>query len=314
MEALLAELADVAVGWLVIGVALHLCNQCARGCAWWRVVSGAMAGEGGVRRRDAVAAWIAGAGVAGMVTARLGDALRVLLLARRLPSGSCPRLTGTLVAEGAGEMMLGSLVAAAALVFGVGPGFGLGGPLVAFAALAAGLALLAHLRHRRRGGAQIAGEGSRWRVRSREVLAGLRAGCAPLAEPAVYARRVLPWQLASRTCRIAALACFLAAFHLPVTPQAVLLVIFAQGAGNVLPFSPAALTAGAAVLAATFAPVTHTAVASGRVAAFYTCTLVLLTVIGVVMAAVITLTSTGRRTAAPPMPAGGGVPARAPGV
>ena len=71
---------------------------------------------------------------------------------------------------------------------------------------------------------------------------------------------MLPWQVASRCLRLVALACFLAAFGLPATLGAVLLVVFAQCSGRLIPFSPATVGAGAAILAASFEPVTGTAV------------------------------------------------------
>ena len=59
---------------------------------------------------------------------------------------------------------------------------------------------------------------------------------------------------ASRVLRLAALGCFLAAFHLPATLAAVLLVTFAQCSGRLVPFSPASVGAGAAILAASLRP------------------------------------------------------------
>jgi hypothetical protein len=111
----------------------------------------------------------------------------------------------------------------------------------------------------------------------------------------VYARRVAPWQLVSRICRIAAMACFLVAFHLPATPVVVLLVFVAQGSGRLVPFSPAAVGAGVAVLAATFQPVTGTAVSYGRLAAFLIGMSTVLTAVGVVLAAAITIRGIGWR-------------------
>ena len=86
-----------ALGWLVLGVVLHLANQVARGRGWCTLLRDA-SGED-VRRRDAVAAWVAGAGAGGLASARAGDAVRVLLLRRRLPDAGCPLLAGTIVAE-----------------------------------------------------------------------------------------------------------------------------------------------------------------------------------------------------------------------
>src|ERR687893_1238527 len=92
---LVDAVAGVAPGWLVLGVVLHLANQVARGRGWYAVIRTAGAD---LRRRDAIAAWVAGAGAGGVVSARGGDAVRVLLMRRRLPDAGCPMLAGTLVA------------------------------------------------------------------------------------------------------------------------------------------------------------------------------------------------------------------------
>jgi hypothetical protein len=118
----------------------------------------------------------------------------------------------------------------------------------------------------------------------RRIAAGVGRGCAPLRSPRAYAREVLPWQLASRACRLAALGCFLVAFGLPATPAAVLLVAFAQGSARLVPFAPASVAAGAALLAATFGSVTGEAVAAGQLAAFFVGTSTLLTVVGTALA------------------------------
>src|SRR3954454_2923264 len=93
---LVDAVAGVAPGWLVLGVCLHLLNQVARGRGWHAVVTAACTETEPARRRDAVAAWVAGAGAGGIVSARGGDAVRVLVLARRAPGISCAVLSGTL--------------------------------------------------------------------------------------------------------------------------------------------------------------------------------------------------------------------------
>src|SRR4051794_24438528 len=130
----------VAPGWLALGVTLHLGNQFARGRGWWAVVRAAHPDGTGVRRRDAIAAWIAGAGLAGVLTAQVGDALRVWLLGRRAPDAGYPLLAGTLVAEAAGELLAGLPVLAVALALGVGPSIA---PTWQMAAGVAGAALAA---------------------------------------------------------------------------------------------------------------------------------------------------------------------------
>jgi hypothetical protein len=101
---------------------------------------------------------------------------------------------------------------------------------------------------------------------------------------------VLPWQLLSRVLRLAALACLLAAFHLPATFTAVLLVTFAQCSGRLVPFGPASVGTGAAILAATFGPVTGTYVPASQLAAFFVGTSTVLTVVGTALALILCAT------------------------
>jgi uncharacterized membrane protein YbhN (UPF0104 family) len=274
LERALAGLVDAVAGvspvWLVLGVALHLANQVARGRGWYAVIRSAA--EVPPRTRDALAAWVAGAGAGGIVSARGGDAVRVLVLARRMPGqGNRALLTGTLVAETVGETLLGLALLGVALAVGVGPSMG-PSPKLALYALAtlaalAGLVLIGR-RH----------------ARVRRFIADVKHGCALVKCPRAYARRVLPWQAVSRLCRIAALGCFLAAFHLPATFAAVLLVTFAQCSGRMVPFAPASLGTGAAILAACFEPVTGTSVPAADLAAFFVGTSTVLTVVGTALA------------------------------
>jgi MYXO-CTERM domain-containing protein len=272
LAGLVDAVAGVSPGWLVLGVVLHLANQVARGRGWYAVIASACAPP---RKRDALAAWVAGAGAGGIVSARGGDAVRVLVLARRMPGrGTRAVLTGTLVAEAVGETLLGLALLAIALAVGVGPSAGPSPTLVLYGA--AGLLAL--------GGIALI---SRRHARVQRFVARMRTGCAAVKCPRTYARHVLPWQLVSRLARIGALACFLAAFHLPATFAAVLLVTFAQCSGRLVPFSPASVGTGAAILAACFEPVTGASVPASQLAAFFVGTSTVLTVVGTALALVL---------------------------
>ncbi|MBE2316480.1 flippase-like domain-containing protein [Solirubrobacter sp. CPCC 204708] len=269
-------LMGLSPGWLALGVVLHLLNQVARGRGWCAVIR--RTSEAPPRTRDAVAAWVAGAGAGGIVSARGGDAVRVLLLARRMPGrGNRALLTGTLVAEAAGETALGLGLLALALAIGVGPDVSPGaqtGLIAAAALLTVTGAVLIGRRH----------------AKTRRFIARVKTGCSALKSPRAYARHVLPWQLLSRVLRLAALGCFLAAFHLPATLAAVLLVTFAQCSGRIVPFSPASVGTGAAILAATFGPVTGQHVPAAQLAAFFVGTSTVLTVVGTALALVLCAT------------------------
>jgi uncharacterized membrane protein YbhN (UPF0104 family) len=262
--------------WLLLGVLLHLGNQVARGCGWRVVLRGTCRCEP-VRTRDVLAAWVAGAGGGGVLSARGGDALRLLLLHRRTHDTGYPVLAGTLVAEAAGEAVIGVALVALAIAAGLWPGLGDAQPpeplvLGAAALVAAALA--------------VAG----WRSATvRRLAAGLACGASALGSPGRYARTVMPWQLLSRVARAAAIACFLVAFAQPATPAAILVVMLAQAGGRLLPLAPASVGGGVAILAAGFGPVTGADVGAGRLAAFFVGTSAVLTVVGVALAAVIVL-------------------------
>jgi hypothetical protein len=67
----------------------------------------------------------------------------------------------------------------------------------------------------------------------------------------------------------------------------VLLVTFAQCSGRLVPFSPASVGTGAAILAATFGPVTGQYVPAAQLAAFFVGTSTVLTVVGTALALVL---------------------------
>ena len=261
---LVGGLAGADMRWLALGVLLHLGNQLARGLGWAGVIAIACA-DVPRRRRDAVLAWVAGAGAGGVLSARGGDAVRLLLLRPRMPGTGVGVLAGTLVAEAAGEAAVGVVLVAIAVATGLWALPALPGPLVMIAAAVAvtGLILLA---------------------RRSAAARSVARGAGALRSPGRYARAVLPWQIASRAARAVAIACFLAAFGLPTTVTTVLLVMLAQSGGRVVPVAPASVGAGAAILAAGFGSATGADVTGGQVVAFFVGTSALLTAVGIATA------------------------------
>jgi Lysylphosphatidylglycerol synthase TM region len=272
-----------APGWLGLAVGLHLANQVARGRGWCAVVDMARTGGPRLRRRDAVAAWVAGAGMGGVVSARGGDAVRIVLLRQRLPDTGYSLLAGTLVAEAAGETAIGLGAVALLVVSGMGPAPAVDDPAFAWIVLGTLVAVTtaAFLR-------------SRWSG-LRRLIEGVARGCAALREPRAYARGVLPWQLTSRMLRAASLVCFLVSFGLPATPEAVALVMLAQGGGRALPLAPASVAATVAILAIGLPSATGAAVGPGAVAAFVVGMSTTLTLVGVLLAAGIAARMIGLR-------------------
>jgi uncharacterized membrane protein YbhN (UPF0104 family) len=271
IEHAVGRLADGVAGadarWLVLGVLFHLSNQLARGLGWFSVIR--MSGtEDPVRPHHCVRSWVAGAGAGGVLSARGGDAVRLLMMRPRMPATGIGVLAGTLVAEAAGEAFVGAVLVAVAVAVGLWPGIELPGPLLLAGVAAAVVAATLFVRRT---------------AAAREVAQG---ACA-LRAPGRYARTVLPWQIVSHAARAAALGCFLVAYGLPATLPAILLVMIAQGGGRVVPLAPASVGAGAAILVSSFGAITGTPADPAALAGFYVGTSALLTAVGIAMSVLI---------------------------
>jgi hypothetical protein len=197
---------------LLAGVALLVLGGIVRIRAWHAALADAAPG---VRYRDVVVAHLGGAGFNGVVPAHGGDAVKLALVKRRVPEARFGHLLGSLAPPAAVEATLTALL----LVWAVGTGVletpGLPGqipvPLVgAAAAIAAGvLWLLAR--------------------RAPKLLRDVRSGMTTLRRPRAMAAGVLPWVVAARLFRLAAIACFLSAVGLPVTLAGLLVVMAILG-------------------------------------------------------------------------------------
>jgi hypothetical protein len=275
------SLGHVDLLWLVAGVVLHLGSQLARGRGWHSVVCAAHPEGGHPRRRDVLLTWIAGAGASGVLSARGGDALRILLLRRRMTT-TCPTLVGTLAAETVAETALGIVLTVWALSAGLIPG--LHRPGLATAALLAAAALVLFLALRR---------AARRVPALARACADARRGLALLGTPGCYLRRVASWGVLSRTLRLGALLCLLAAFALPVTLTAALVVMVAHSSGRLLPFGPAGAGASLGLLVAAFPAVTHTSTSASEITAFYLGSTGTLTAVGIVLSGLILVCELG---------------------
>jgi hypothetical protein len=256
------RLTDAKLGWLTAALVLHVCGQACRGLAWRGVLNAAWPGV--TRRR--VCAWhICGAGLTGVLSVRGGDAVRMALAKRELPGATWAALAGTLAVEGSFEIVCGLVLTFAAAWLGVST---LGTPSPAlFAAAAAACALIAVLAFRS--------------TRVRGVVREVRRGFAVLQDRRRWLREVLPWQVAARLLRFAAMACFLLAFGLPAAPAVVIAACAAQGSGALLPLPGAgpATVAGALLVALPIAA--GHPVDAGSVAALAVVQPASLTIIGV---------------------------------
>jgi hypothetical protein len=275
------SLGHVDLLWLVAGVVLHLGSQLARGRGWHSVVCAAHPEGGHPRRRDVLLTWVAAAGASGVLSARGGDALRIVLLRRRMTT-TCPRLVGTLAAETVAETALGALLTVWALSAGLIPG--LHRPGLATAALlgAGAIVLVLALRQLGRRVPALA-----------RACADARRGLSLLGSPGCYLRRVASWGVLSRALRLGALLCMLAAFALPVTLTAALIVMVAHSSGRLVPFGPAGTGASLGLLVAAFPSVTHSSATAGEITAFYLGSTGTLTAVGIVLSGLILVRELG---------------------
>ena len=260
---------------------LHLCSQLARGRGWFAIVCAAHPEGGHPRRRDVLLTWIAGAGASGVLSARGGDALRIVLLRRRMTT-TCPTLVGTLAAETVAETALGALLTGWALSAGFIPG--LHRPTLSMVLLIASgvLFLLLVLRRAARRVPALA-----------RACTDARRGLALLGTPGRYVRRVASWGVLSRALRIVSLMCLLAAFAMPATITAALVVMVAHSSGRLLPFGPAGAGASLGLLVAAFPAVTHANVTAGEVTAFYLGATGALTAVGIVLSGLVLVRELG---------------------
>ncbi len=255
--------------WLVAGVVLYGLAQVVRSRGWFNILRSAYPDATELRGRDVTGAYLAGVGLNSVLPARGGDFLKLFMVHRRVRGASYPTLIATFVPETLFESLFGAALVVWALAHGflpvpVGPNdlpeidvsFIIVHPVIsAVAAAVLGTA-----------GAFIV----RWiRRRARGVVARLRQGLAILRSPRDFLLGVASWQALSRLVRLGGLACFMAAFQLPVTVDTVVLVMAAEGAGRIIPLAPVSAGLRVAMLAYGFPAVTDSPVDIASITSFW---------------------------------------------
>ena len=256
------RLTDAKLGWLIAALVLHVSGQACRGLAWRGVLHAAWPG---VTRRRACAWHMCGAGLTGVLSVRGGDAVRMALAKRELPKATWAALAGTLAVEGSFEVVCGLMLTFAAAWLGISS---LGAPSPALIAgafvAAAAIAVLAARSARVRG-----------------IVREVRRGFAVLQDRRRWLREVLPWQVAARLLRFAAVACFLLTFGLPAAPAVVIAACAAQGSGAIVPLPGAGPATWAAALLVTLPIAAGHSIPAGSVAALAVVQPLMLTLVGV---------------------------------
>src|SRR4051795_610328 len=268
LELLLDRAASVDPALALLGVVLYILAQAVRTRGWHTIIRAAYPDATALRARHTMAAYLAGAGLNGVIPARGGDIVKLWLVHRRIPGARYPTLAATFVPETLFETLFGFGLVIWALSRGFLPvptssgelphvdvtliiehPFLSGAGTLLFGAVGYGIYRL--LRHR------IA-----------DLTARLRQGVEILHQPRRFVLGVASWQALGRLIRLASLAAFMEAFHLPVTASTVVLVMAAQGGGRIIPLAPASAGLRLAMLSYGFVETTGHAVDIAAITTF----------------------------------------------
>jgi uncharacterized membrane protein YbhN (UPF0104 family) len=246
--------------WLLAGVVLYELSQVVRTRGWFNILRAAYPDCDELRARDVAGAYLAGAGLNGVIPARGGDFLKLFLVRRKLPRARYSTLLATFGPETLPEIFLSAGLVIWALAHGFLPvplspselpefdvSFVMFHPMLSLAIAAVStLVLIVVVRWVRR--------------HARAVGERLKQGCAILKSPRQFILGVASWQALSRLVRLGAFICFMKAVGLPVTFDTAVLVMAAQSAGRIIPFAPVSAGLRVAMLSYGFAALTHTPV------------------------------------------------------
>lgn len=253
---------------LALGVTLYFVAQAIRTRGWHTILRASYPCAEELRARDTCAAYLAGAGLNGVIPARGGDVVKLAILHRRIEGASYATLAATFVPETLFETAFGIGLVGWALANGFLPV-----PVSAAELPALDASLV--VRHPVLSALVVAGMSGAgvWllrfaRRRAEGFVARLRQGLVILGTPRRFLTGVASWQVLARLVRLVSLAAFMRAFALPVTPATVVLVMAAQGGGRIIPLAPASTGLRLAMLSYGFVEVTHQPVDIAEITAF----------------------------------------------
>jgi len=250
LERFAEDLGSVGWGWLALALGLSLALQLCRAHAWSNALRAAFPGSA-FREREVTAAFLIGAGLNGVLPAKGGEAIKIVLARRSVPGSSYPAIISSFAVLAPFDTGAGLLVLLYAITQGLLPrlpdipdlpafdiSFWVGNPEFLFftlTVLAIGVVVLFVILARR----------------VEAFWARLRQGVAILREPRRYLREVVAWQAAGWICRFVSFWLFLDAFHIGGSAENVLLVMSVQAIAGALPFTPGGIGAQQALLVAT---------------------------------------------------------------
>jgi uncharacterized membrane protein YbhN (UPF0104 family) len=246
-QAFWGHLSAVAWGALALGCLMQVLRLSARVRAWQNIIRAAYPGVR-VPYWDVFGAYWAGVAVNAITPARGGDVVKLYIARHRVRATSYPTLASTLVVETLFDFAVASVMLVAAAQLGLLPGLPDLPSLPAFdwsyAVRHPSIAAIV-------GSLLLAGIVFIVAWASRHVAAfweRVRLGFAVLVDWRVYVNQVVSWQALSWVFRVASVAFFLRAFHIPVTWETVLTVLVVGGLATTLPITPGGVGTQQAVL------------------------------------------------------------------
>ncbi len=250
-------LADI--GWkpLAAALLLSLAMQLLRGNAWANALRAAYPGSR-VPKIKVIGAFLVGAGLNGILPARGGDALKIVLAKRSVEASTYPTVISSFAVLAPFDSGMGILVLIYAITQGLLPSPPRLPHLPAFD-------VSFWATHPWLVGVLIGVLGiAIWLLarRADEAWDRLKQGLVILTQPARYLREVAAFQLVAWLIRFATFWLFLDAFHIGGSVHNVLLVMSVIAISGALPLTPGGVGSQQALLVATLHGASRTAVLS----------------------------------------------------
>jgi uncharacterized membrane protein YbhN (UPF0104 family) len=249
------HLATVEWKWIGLAVAGHIGKLIVVSRAWRNIVKAAYP-RSRVRWPQMFGAYVAGTGVNAVIPARGGDAVKLYLAKRRVDGATYTTLVATVLLQTMFDMAVATCFILWAVTQGALPGIDVLPHLPsldygwAFRHPTAGLILFVALLLF--GGLLLVWIAERIEDFRERVAQGFSA----FRDRGYYVSRVVSFQVADWSLRLAVVYCFLHAFGVPATLRNALLVQVSQSLATVLPFSPGGIGTEQAFLVYLFRNVT----------------------------------------------------------
>src|SRR4051812_46524217 len=199
---LFAKAASVDPAWAALGVILYILAQAVRTRGWHTILRAAYPDATALKPRHTIAAYLAGAGLNGVIPARGGDVVKLWLLHRRIPNARYPTLAATFLPETLFETLFGIGL----VIWALSRGFL---PVPTSSGEMPHLDVTFVIEHPflSTGGALVLGAAGYglWRLLRRRVTdltARLRQGVRILHEPRRFILGVASWQALGRLIRL----------------------------------------------------------------------------------------------------------------